>query len=226
MAQRDIALAELTGGVVHVCHMSAATTLRAVREGKEHGARVTCEVAPHHFTLTDEALSTPVSYDTNVKMNPPLRSTLDRDEMIEGIVDGSVDAIATDHAPHHYDEKNVEFDQAPFGIVGLETCVPIAFERLIHNGLIRLPRLVELLSTNPARILNVQGGALTEGALADITVIVPDLPVTVDASKFRSKSRNTPFGGWQLKGGVAATIVGGRTVYVNDAADGASRFQS
>ena len=226
MAQRDIALAELTGGVVHVCHMSAATTLRAVREGKEHGARVTCEVAPHHFTLTDEALSTPVSYDTNVKMNPPLRSTLDRDEMIKGIVDGSVDAIATDHAPHHYDEKNVEFDQAPFGIVGLETCVPIAFERLVHNGLIRLPRLVELLSTNPARILNVQGGALTEGALADITVIVPDLPVTVDASKFRSKGRNTPFGGWQLKGGIAATIVGGRTVYVNDAADGASRFQS
>ena len=226
MAQRDIALAELTGGVVHVCHMSAATTLRAVREGKEHGARVTCEVAPHHFTLTDEALSTPVSYDTNVKMNPPLRSTLDRDEMIKGIVDGSVDAIATHHAPHHYDEKNVEFDQAPFGIVGLETCVPIAFERLIHNGLIRLPRLVELLSTNPARILNVQGGALTQGALADITVIAPDLPVTVDASKFRSKGRNTPFGGWQLKGGVAATIVGGRTVYVNDAADGASRFQS
>jgi dihydroorotase len=226
MAQRDIALAELTGGVVHVCHMSASTTLRAVREGKQHGANVTCEVAPHHFTLTDEALSIPVSYDTNVKMNPPLRSSFDRDEMLKGIVDGSVDAIATDHAPHHYDEKKVEFDQAPFGIVGLETCVPIAFERLLHSGLIRLPRLVELLSTNPARILNVPGGALTEGALADITVIAPDLPVTVDASKFRSKSRNTPFGGWQLKGGVAATIVGGRTVYVNDAAEGARRFES
>jgi dihydroorotase len=146
--------------------------------------------------------------------------------MIKGNVDGSVDAIATDHAPHHYDEKKVEFDQAPFGIVGLETCVPLSLDRLVHSGLIRLPRLVELLSTNPARILNLPGGALTEGALADITVIAPDLPVTVDASKFRSKSRNTPFGGWQFKGGVAATIVAGRTVYVNDAADGASRFQS
>ena len=139
--------------------------------------------------------------------------------MLKGIVDGSVDAIATDHAPHHYDEKKVEFDLAPFGIVGLETCVSICFDRLVHPGLIRLPRLVELLSTNPARILNVAGGALTEGALADITVLAPDLPVTVDPSKFRSKSRNTPFGGWQLKGGVAATIVGGRTVYVNDAAE-------
>jgi dihydroorotase len=226
MAQRDIALAELTGGSVHICHMSAATTLRAVREGKQHGAKVTCEVAPHHFTLTDEALSTPVSYDTNMKMNPPLRSSLDRDEMINGIVDGSVDVIATDHAPHHYDEKKAEFDQAPFGIVGLETCVPIAFDRLVHSGLIRLPRLVELLSTNPARVLHLPGGALTEGALADITVIAPDLPVTIDASKFRSKSRNTPFGGWQLKGGVAATIIGGRTVYVNDAAEGARRFES
>jgi dihydroorotase len=225
MAQRDIALAEVTGGPVHICHMSAATTLRAVREGKQHAAKVTCEVAPHHFTLTDEALSTPVSYDTNVKMNPPLRSALDRDEMIGGIVDGSVDAIATDHAPHHYDEKKVEFDQAPFGIVGLETCVPISLDRLVHSGLIRLPRFVELLSTNPARILNVPGGALTEGAPADITVIAPDLPVTVDASTFRSKSRNTPFGGWQLRGGVAATIVGGRTVFVNEAAEGASRFQ-
>jgi dihydroorotase len=226
MAQRDIALAEMTGVPVHICHMSAATTLRAVREGKQHDAKVTCEVAPHHFTLTDEALSTPLSYDTNVKMNPPLRGSFDRDEMIGGIVDGSVDAIATDHAPHHYDEKKVAFDQAPFGIVGLETCVSISLERLVHSGLIRLPRLVELLSTNPARILNVPGGALTEGGIADITVIAPDLPVTVDPSRFRSKSRNTPFGGWQLKGGIAATIVGGRTVYVNEAAEGASRFQS
>jgi dihydroorotase len=201
-------------------------TLRVVREGKQHGARVTCEVAPHHFTLTDEALSTPVSYDTNVKMNPPLRSSMDRDEMINGIVDGSVDVIATDHAPHHYDEKKVEFDQAPFGIVGLETCVPIALDRLVHSGMIRLPRLIELLSTNPARVLNIPGGSLAEGALADLTVLAPDLAVTVDATKFRSKSRNTPFGGWQLKGGVAATLVGGRTVYVNEAAAGASRFQS
>jgi dihydroorotase len=225
MAQRDIALAELTGAAVHICHMSAARTLRAVREGKRHGARVTCEVAPHHFTLTDEALATPLSYDTNTKMNPPLRSAADRDEMIKGIVDGSVDAIATDHAPHHYDEKKMEFDQAPFGIVGLETCVSMTLDRLVHAGLIGLPRFVELLSTNPARILGVQGGSLSEGAMADITVLAPDLPVTIDPSTFKSKSRNTPFGGWQLRGGVAATIVGGRTVYTNDAADGASRFQ-
>jgi dihydroorotase len=225
MVQRDIALAEITGAPVHIAHMSAAASLRAVREGKQHGAKVTCEVAPHHFTLTDEALSTPLSYDTNVKMNPPLRSAADRDEMLNGIVDGTVDAIATDHAPHHYDEKKVEFDQAPFGIVGLETCVSISLDRLVHAGLIPLSRLVELLSTNPARILNIAGGSLTEGAVADVTVLAPDLAVTVDASKFRSKSRNTPFGGWQLRGGVAATIVGGRTVYVNDSAEGATRFQ-
>jgi dihydroorotase len=205
--------------------MSAAESLRAVYEGKRHGAKVTCEVAPHHFTLTDEALSAPMSYDTNVKMNPPLRGANDRDAMINGIVEGTVDAIATDHAPHHYDEKKVEFDQAPFGIVGLETCVSISLDRLVHSGLIRLPRLIELLSVNPARILNVPGGALTEGAAADVTVLAPDLQIVVDASKFRSKSRNTPFGGWRLRGGVAATIVGGRTVYVNESADGAGRFE-
>jgi dihydroorotase len=225
MAQRDIALAEFTGGSVHICHMSAATTLRAVREGKSHGVNVTCEVAPHHFTLTDEALASPVSYDTNVKMNPPLRGASDRDEMLKGIADGTVDAIATDHAPHHYDEKKVEFDMAPFGIVGLETGVSLSLDRLVHPGLIRLPRLVELLSANPARILNIPGGSLSDGAIADLTVLAPDLQVVVDASKFRSKSRNTPFGGWQFRGGVAATIVGGRTVYVNDSAPEAARFQ-
>jgi dihydroorotase len=158
-------------------------------------------------------------------MNPPLRSTTDRDDMLKGIVDGTVDVIATDHAPHHYDEKKVEFDMAPFGIVGLETCVPICFDRLVHTGLIKLPRLIELLSTNPSRILSVAGGTLSDGATADITILAPDLHVTVDPSTFKSKSRNTPFGGWQLKGGVAATIVGGRTVYVNDAATGAERFK-
>jgi dihydroorotase len=186
---------------------------------------VTCEVAPHHFTLTDESLAKPVSYDTNMKMNPPLRATADRDEMLKGIVDGSVDAIATDHAPHHYDEKKMEFDLAPFGIVGLETCVSICFDRLVHPGLIRLPRLVELLSTNPARILNVPAGTLSEGAIADVSILAPDQAVTIDPSKFRSKARNTPFAGWQFRGGVAATIVGGRTVYVNDTATGAERFR-
>jgi dihydroorotase len=214
-AERGILLSELTGSAFHVAHMSARASLRAVRKGKENGIRVTCEVAPHHFTLTDEALTAPIPYDTNTKMNPPLREVADRDAMLAGIADGSVDAIATDHAPHHYDEKNVEFDRAPFGIVGLETAVSLSLDRLVHAGLIRLPRLVELLSTNPARILRVTGGTLSEGVPADITIIAPDLRVRVQASKLRSRSKNTPFDGWELRGGVAATVVGGRTLFIN-----------
>ena len=214
-AERGILLAELTGSAFHVAHMSARASLRAVRKGKEAGIRVTCEVAPHHFTLTDESLGAPIPYDTNTKMNPPLREVADRDAMVSGIADGTVDVIATDHAPHHYDEKNVEFDHAPFGIVGLETAVPLAFERLVHAGVIRLPRLVELMSVNPARILRVPGGSLSVGAPADITILAPDLNVRIDASALRSRSKNTPFDGWELRGGVAATIVGGRTVFVN-----------
>ena len=216
MALRDIALAELTRGVVHVAHMSARQTLDAVRWGKSRGARVTCEVTPHHFVLTDEMLGAPVPYDTNVKMNPPLREAADRDAMLAGIADGSVDAIATDHAPHHYDEKQVEFDRAPFGITGLETAVSLCFDRLVHREVIALPRLIELLSVNPARILNVPGGSLAEGATADLSILAPDLVVTVSAKTMRSKSTNTPFDGWTLRGGVAATIVGGRAVYVNE----------
>lgn len=214
-AERGILMSELTGSAFHVAHMSARASLRAVRNGKAAGIRVTCEVAPHHFTLTDEALGTPIPYDTNTKMNPPLREAADRDAMVSGIADGTVDVIATDHAPHHYDEKNVEFDRAPFGIVGLETAVPLALDRLVHAGVIRLPRLVELLSVNPARILRIPGGTLSEGAPADITILAPDLKVTIDAAALRSRSKNTPFNGWELRGGVAATIVGGRTVYVN-----------
>jgi dihydroorotase len=136
--------------------------------------------------------------------------------MIEGLRDGSIDAIATDHAPHHYDEKKVEFDRAPFGIVGLETAVSLVFDRLVHPGIIRLSRMVELLSVNPARILRVPGGTLAAGAPADITIVAPDLRVRVDAKALRSRSKNTPFDGWELRGGVAATIVGGRTLFVND----------
>jgi dihydroorotase len=176
---------------------------------------VTCEVAPHHFTLTDEALATPIPYDTNTKMNPPLREGADRDAMVQGIVDGSVDAIATDHAPHHYDEKKVEFDRAPFGIVGLETAVPLVFDRLVHAGRISLSRMIELMSVNPAKILRVAGGTLSEGATADITILAPDLKVRIEASRLRSRSKNTPFDGWQLRGGVAATLVAGRTVFTN-----------
>ena len=214
-AERGILLSELTGSAFHVAHMSARASLRAVRKGKDNGVRVTCEVAPHHFTLTDEALGSPIPYDTNVKMNPPLREAADREAMLAGIADGSVDAIATDHAPHHYDEKNVEFDRAPFGIVGLETAVSLSLDRLVHAGLIRLPRLVELLSTNPARILRVTGGSLSEGVPADITILAPELQVRIQASKLRSRSKNTPFDGWEFRGGVAATVVGGRTLFVN-----------
>jgi dihydroorotase len=216
-AERGILMSELTGSAFHVAHMSARASLRSVRKGKEAGIRVTCEVAPHHFTLTDEALGTPIPYDTNTKMNPPLREVADRDAMVSGIADGTVDVIATDHAPHHYDEKNVEFDRAPFGIVGLETAVPLSLDRLVHAGVIRLSRLVELLSVNPARILRIPGGTLAEGAAADITILAPDLKVRIEAAALRSRSKNTPFNGWELRGGVAATIVGGRTVYVNEA---------
>jgi dihydroorotase len=213
--ERGVLLSELTGSAFHVAHMSARASIRAVRKGKEAGVRVTCEVAPHHFTLTDEALTSPIPYDTNTKMNPPLREAADRDAMLAGIVDGTVDVIATDHAPHHYDEKKVEFDRAPFGIVGLETAVSLSLDRLVHAGLIRLPRLVELLSTAPARILRVAGGTLSPGSPADITVLAPDLKVRIRASQMRSRSKNTPFDGWELRGGVAATIIQGRTVYVN-----------
>ena len=213
MVERDVSLAELTGAHVHICHMSARQSLRAVRAGKERGVQVTCEVAPHHFTLTDEALDGPVKYDTNLKMNPPLRDAADRDAMLKGIADGSVDVIATDHAPHHADEKMVEFDRAPFGITGLETAVPLVFERLVHGGRISVGRAIELLSTNPARVLNLPGGSLADGAPADVVVIDPDRKVTIDVARHRSKSKNTPFHGWELRGVVALPFVGGRLVY-------------
>ena len=213
MVERDVTLAELTGAHVHICHMSARQSLRAVRAGKERGVRVTCEVAPHHFVLTDEALDGPIKYDTNLKMNPPLREAADRDAMLEGIADGSVDVIATDHAPHHADEKMVEFDRAPFGITGLETAVPLVFDRLVHAGRISVGRAIELLSTNPARVLNLPGGSLADGAPADIVVIDPDRKVTIDVARQRSRSKNSPFHGWELRGAVALTFVGGRLVY-------------
>jgi dihydroorotase len=218
MVERDISLAELAGAHVHIAHMSARQSLRAVRAGKERGVRVTCEVAPHHFTLTDDALDGTVKYDTNLKMNPPLRSAADRDAMLDGIADGTVDVIATDHAPHHADEKMVEFDRAPFGIVGLETAVPLVFDRLVRAGRISLVRMVELLSVNPAHLLHLPAGTLSEGAAADITVLAPDMVSTIDAARLVSRSKNTPFDRWRLTGGVAATIVGGRVVYRNAAA--------
>jgi dihydroorotase len=215
MVERDISIAELTGGHIHIAHMSALESLRAVRTGKDRGINVTSEVTPHHFVLTDESLRKNGGYDTNAKMNPPLREEADRLAMIEGLRDGSIEVIATDHAPHHADEKALEFDRAPFGIVGLETAVPLCMDRLVHAGVISLSRLVELLSVNPARVLNLPGGTIREGEPADLTVLAPDREVTIHASALVSKSKNTPFDGWTLKGAVAATIVGGNVVYTN-----------
>ena len=220
MVQRDVSLSELTGGRVHIAHMSVRGSLRAVRSGKERGVKVTCEVTPHHFILTDEDLS----YDTNTKMNPPLRSADDRDAMLSGLVDGSIDAIATDHAPHHADEKAVEFDQAPFGIIGLETAIPLVLDKLVHTGTVSLKRVVELLAVNPARILGIEAGGLTVGQPADITILAPDVATEIDASTFRSLARNTPFDGLTLTGSVVATMIGGRTVYVNGAVSGSDVF--
>jgi dihydroorotase len=220
MAERDISLSELTGGHIHIAHMSARQTLRAVRHGKERGVAVTCEVAPHHFTLTDEALAAGTGYDTNLKMNPPLREEADRLAMIDGLRDGSIDVISTDHAPHHADEKALEFDRAPFGIVGLETCVPLCLDRLVHGGVLSLSRLVALLTINPARLLKLPGGTLTEGGLADITILSPDTEVTIHTASLVSKSKNSPFDGWTLRGATAATIVGGRVLYANPSVAG------
>ncbi len=219
--ERDVTLAGLARTPVHIAHLSTAGSLRAVRAGKARGIAVTCEVMPHHFALTDEALR---GYDTNTKMNPPLRPQSDVDALIEGLADGSVDVIATDHAPHHADEKALSYDQAPFGITGLETAVSLTFDRLVHAGHLGLARMVELLSVNPARILKVPGGALSEGAPADISVLAPDLDVTIRAADQRSLSKNMPFEGWTLRGGVAATIVGGRVVYRNPAIEAVAHW--
>lgn len=212
-AWRDCALAELTGARVHIAHASTRGAIEAVRRAKERGAAVTCEVTPHHFTLTDEAVD---GYDTNTKMNPPLRSRDHLEAVLEGLRDGTVDAIATDHAPHHTDEKALEFDRAPFGITGLETAIGLAFDRLVHRGIIGLERLIELCATNPARIFGLQGrGTLRAGAWGDVTVLDPDLRWTFEARRSRSKSRNTPFDGWAFQGAAVATIVAGRLLYAH-----------
>jgi len=210
MVQRDILLAEYTGGHVHIAHISTARAVGFVREAKRREIRVTCEVTPHHFALTDAAVG---EYDTNAKMNPPLRPEPDRQAMIEGLADGTIDAIATDHAPHLSDEKCVEFDGAPFGVIGLETAVPLCLDRLVHAGAIGLDRMIELLSAAPARILRLEKGRLTEGADADITVLDLGKQFEVKPEETFSKSSNTPFAGWSLKGSPVLTIVGGRVVH-------------
>lgn len=210
-ALRDCALAQLTGARVHLAHVSTRGALEAVRRAKENGLPVSCEVTPHHWTLTDAAVE---GYDTNTKMNPPLRSSEHVEAIIEALRDGTIDAIATDHAPHHADEKSLEYDHAPFGITGLETAVGLALDRLVHQGVINLERLVEVCAVNPARIFNLADrGTLRPGAWGDVTILDPDLEWTFDSSRAKSKSRNTPFDGWTMQGAAVATVVGGRIVY-------------
>ena len=212
MVERDVLLAELTGGRVHVAHISAAASVDAVRRGKARGVRVTAEATPHHLLLTDE-LVRETSYDTNTKMNPPLRAEADRQAVVAGLQDGTIDCIATDHAPHAVDDKKVEYDQAAFGIVGLETAVALCLDRLVGPGLVSLPHLVALLSTNPARVLSLPGGTLAPGSPGDVTVLDLGKKRQVDPARFESRSRNTPFGGLILKGWPAMTIVGGRVAW-------------
>ena len=207
---RDLAMAAETAGRIHIAHVSTEGSLELIRRARAGGVRVSCEVTPHHLTLTEEACLT---YDTTTKMNPPLRTGADREALLEGLKDGTVDVIATDHAPHHSDEKNVEFSRAPFGVIGLETAVSLALDRLVRPGMISIGRMVELMSVNPARILGVPGGTLKPAAPADITVLDLEREFSVEPARFHSLSRNTPFGGWRLRGGPVATIVAGEIVH-------------
>ena len=210
MVARDIVLAELTGAHVHIAHLSTAGAVRLVREGKARGVRVTAEVTPHHLLLTDEAVR---GWDVNTKMAPPLRTKRDTEALLEALADGTIDCVATDHAPHAVADKEGEFDRAANGIVGLETAVTLLYDRLVRPGLLPLATLVARLSRDPARLLGLPGGTLSVGATADVTLIDPDAPLTIEPSRFASKGRNTPFGGWLTTGRPWKTIVGGRIVW-------------
>ena len=213
MAIRDILLARRTGGHVHLCHMSTKGSVELIRWGKERSIRVTAEACPHHLSLTDEMVE---GYDTNAKMNPPLRSAEDVAALREAVRDGTIDVIATDHAPHHYDEKEREFADAPNGIVGLETALAVNITWLVATGIIDVPTLVERMSCAPARIFHLPGGTLRKGAIADVSVFDPEATWTVDPKLFRSKGRNSPYAGRELTGRVHATIVGGRVIHRDD----------
>jgi dihydroorotase len=209
MVARDILLAELTGARVHIAHVSTAGAVRLIRDAKARGLQVTAEVTPHHLVLTEDAVRT---WDPNTKMAPPLRTKRDVEALLEALADGTIDCIATDHAPHALSEKEGEFDRAAFGIVGLETAVAVLLDRLVRPGLLPLSTLIARLSRDPARLLNLPGGNLAVGAPADVTILDPDTETVVDPLRFRSRSRNTPFGGWTLRGAPWMTLVGGRIV--------------
>jgi dihydroorotase len=208
MVLRDLALSELTGARLHIAHVSTRESVRAIREAKNHGVPVTAETAPHYFTLTEDSVS---DYRTHAKMNPPLRTQNDVDAICEGLMDGTLDVIATDHAPHSPVEKDVEFDQAANGIIGLETSLSLGL-RLVESGVLSLASLIEKMSIHPARILGLPSG-LKIGAAADITIIDPDRVWTVNAGRFQSISRNTPYDGWTLKGKAVLTMVDGVVIF-------------
>ena len=210
MVARDLLLAELTGARYHVAHLSTAHSVAMVAFAKSRGIRVTCEVTPHHFTLTDSELG---GYDSNFKMKPPLRCSHDAEAAIEGIVNGVIDAIATDHAPHAGSDKMQEFERCPFGIIGLETALGLSLQQLVHTGKITVNRLVELFTTGPADILKLDRGTLAPGAPADITIFDLDTQWTYDVQQSFSKSRNSPFHGHTFRGGPVATIVGGKIIW-------------
>ncbi|HET7622054.1 MAG TPA: dihydroorotase [Gemmatimonadaceae bacterium] len=210
MVIRDILLARRTGGHVHLAHMSTAGSVELIRWGKERGINVTAEVTPHHLTLTEAAVG---GFDTSAKMNPPLRTEADVEALREALRDGTIDLVATDHAPHHYDAKEREFADAPFGIVGLETALALVVTELVEKGIIDFPTLVDRMSTRPAKLFHLEGGSLAQGSTADVTVFDPAREWVVDPSKFLSKGRNTPYAGDQLRGRAVYTIVGGRVVF-------------
>ena len=216
MVARDVLLAELTGGHLHVCHVSTRQSVEIIRRAKEDGVRVTAEVTPHHLALTEEAVR---DYRTEAKMHPPLRTAEDREAVREGLAEGVLDLIATDHAPHHYEEKEREFDDAPFGIVGLETALGVGVEHLVETGVLTLSRLVDRMACAPARAMDLPGGTLRRGAPADVVLFDPEETWTVDPSSFESKAANTPFAGDELTGRVRRTIVDGRTRFRADSDD-------
>lgn len=206
MIYRDIALAELTGGKVHILHVSSAGAVDLIRQGKKRGVNVTGEACPHHFTLTEECLR---SFDSNYKMAPPLRTQRDVEAIIEGLKDGTLSVLSTDHAPHAPEKKARELDQAPNGIIGLETFLPISATHLVHQGHLTWPQMIEKMTANPAAVLGIDRGTLKPGKVADVTVIDPDVEWTIDVNQFKTKSRNTPYHGWKVRGRAVATIVEG-----------------
>ncbi|MBU2453703.1 MAG: amidohydrolase family protein, partial [Proteobacteria bacterium] len=211
MVVRDIALSELTGAPLHFCHISTKESVEAIRQAKKRGVKVTCETAPHYFTLTDENVK---DYNTNFKMNPPLRSEQDRQAIIQGLCDGTIDLIASDHAPHSVIEKDVEFDRAAFGIIGLETALPLSL-KLVQDGFLTMEALINKMSKHPAKLIGINND-IKPGNAADLTLIDPEDTYEIDPETFKSRSKNTPFSGLKVKGRAVLTMVNGKVVYQRD----------